>query len=150
MEDRQSEVEPETFLARGWHLLLPSGGFFAFCALLFAAAPDLGGRIFYGFMALATGCWFFRCWRSAVVIDNDGLVFRSQARTKRLPWHDIASTSVVPVRTASPLATWFPYVCVGVELRDGRRIQFDDLVAPASRPDEVERVRSAIVARLPR
>jgi hypothetical protein len=112
------------------------------------AAPNTGTRIFYLVMTTLTGYWFLRCWRAGVVLDDAAVVLRGQIRTRRVAWADIDSPTLLTMRTASPLKAKFPYMSLGLRLKNGRVVRFDDLAAPGSHPVRVEMVVTAIAQRL--
>jgi hypothetical protein len=138
----------EVFHARGWQLRAPPVPFFLLSAVVLAAAPNIGTRVFYVLMTVATGYWLVRSWRAAVELGHHGLVLRGQVRTRRFSWPDIAEATILAVRTRSPLSGAFPYLCLGLRLSDGRLVHFDELAAPARRAGEVEAAVAAIAARL--
>lgn len=121
---------------RAW-LLIPPGFVVLFAMVVLLAAPDAGTRVFYAVLTVVTGLWLFRSWRAGVDVTTDGVVFRGQFRTRSFEWREIASASVEPMKSASPLSDSFPYVCVGVRLTSGA-IRRSDLAASARRPEPVQ------------
>ncbi len=118
-----------TFSARRPALLVPPGFFFLLCLLVLVYAPDIGTRLFFLVMTLLAGLWFARCWRSAVVVSDGGVVLRGQLRSSRFAWEQIEVAETTRMTTGSPLAAWVPYVALQLQLVGGRVRTFPELAA---------------------
>jgi hypothetical protein len=107
--------------------------FFALSLIVLLATPNLGTRLFYVVMTALTGVWLIRCWRSAVVLSDDGVLLRGQFRTSRYSWDHVEGATTGRMRTASPLAGRFPYVNLVLRLQEGRVRVFPELAVRGGR-----------------
>jgi hypothetical protein len=129
--------EPQNYPFRRAGTYVPPLLFFGLCLLVLLGAPNLEGRIFYAVMSAATGLWLARSLRVLVRTSTAGLFVRTSYTTRLLPWSEVVSAEVRPMRTMSPLKRVRSYAALAVHLTNGRVMQFDDIAASESSRERV-------------
>lgn len=125
---------------------LPPAFFFGLTAIVALAAPDVGTRIFYAVLAVGTGYWLLRARRVGVEISTGALVVHGQFRKRRIDLGDVRGASAVPLRTASPLYRYFPYVALELDLANGTTRHFEELSVRERDRSVVDEIVAAVNA----
>jgi hypothetical protein len=120
----------------------------ALLLLVCAVAPNLGQRVVFGTVALPFVLFTVRGLRVHVDVGEGEIVVHGQFRTRRVPMHDIEGAELVPMATASPLRSALPYVALGVRLRHGDTLRFNEISVSASSTATVEMVVDEVNARV--
>lgn len=122
----------------------PPAFFFLLSLVVALAAPDPGTRIFYLAMTLGAAYWLVRSLRVGVEVSPGVVAVHGQLRTRRFALEDIRGARVAPMRTASPIYRFFPYVALEVELRDGKTRHFDEISARESDRGAIDAIAKTI------
>lgn len=123
---------------------LPPAFFFGFSVIVALAAPDAGQRIFYVVLALATGYWLVRSLRVRVETSADEISVFGQLRTRRYPIAAVRRARAEPMRTASPLYRFAPYVALALDFESGESRHFDEISVRQRDREVVDRIVTSI------
>ncbi|MFC8716630.1 hypothetical protein [Kitasatospora sp. NPDC057198] len=82
-----------------------------------SSGSPVGQRVFYGLLAVLFAVLCFQTARTGLVVDRNGIVERSIARTRRASWREVEAIAVRDGRQGpGTLDCWL----IEVRLRDGR------------------------------
>ena len=133
-------LTPTTFRVRrlfGW---LPAFSFLVLLAFAQLGARSLREGLALMPLTLIVAIWFWRCRRLSVQTTEEGVIVRTSALTHRYRWSELVEAKLVSMPTASPWARRWPYVALGLELRDGRVRKFSDISAAVARKAEISAI----------
>lgn len=123
---------------------LPPAFFFGFSVIVALAAPDIGQRIFYVLLALVTGYWLVRSLRVRVEISAEAIAAFGQLRTRRYPIAVVRGARAEPMRTASPLYRFAPYVALTLDFESGESRHFDEISVRQRDQEALDRIVTSI------
>src|SRR5579864_1542215 len=126
-------VRPATFRVRRLLSWLPAAFFLSLFGLILLGAPTLHDRLFVGPLTLIPAVWLVRSVRLSVQTTDEAIIVRTSVWTHRFPWSDVVEAKLVRMPAASPFAARWPYVALGLHLRDGRVRRFSDISAASDR-----------------
>lgn len=106
---------------------LPPAFFLGLAAIVALAARHPGTRAFYVVFSFAAGYWLLRSLRVGVEVTSDAVAIRGSLHTRHYPLSVVVRARVEPMHTSSPVARFFPYVALALDLDPGGARQFGDM-----------------------
>ena len=104
--------------------------------------PGVGAKVFYAVLLAVSALWCVRTARTGLVVDRNGIVERSFARTRRASWREVEAIAVRDGRQGpGTLDCWL----IEVRLRDGRVLPLEETTSQKrSRAEEFGRRMAAL------